>query len=333
MEARNSDSLSQLFSMLDRAKRSVDQRARKSSDGEGSLAPASVADHGDGADASKRGGRKMSLDTTAVEGHLMCSVDPEEQSFAAWEPPLMHHFEMNSGASAARSLQSLRPSGELVDGADNVQTNSNPGGRPTTASLPRRNVPRALPPGATTLVVRNIPARYTKEKLLLEWPPDGSFDLIHIPYNIDEQRSVGYAFINCVSHEAALAFQTRIHGTYLRQGYGKHLDVIAAEVQGLQATLELFGSTRKLQKGLFEELLPALFEGKVQLSSSQVLERLGLKSAKLMSLSSYLETPTYAYAPHRTSGRDWEQGWVHPQANKWQLRTSRAHTTWHASSW
>ncbi|CAE8733438.1 unnamed protein product, partial [Polarella glacialis] len=42
---------------------------------------------------------------------------------------------------------------------------------------------RPVPLGFTTLVVRNIPARYNQEVLLTEFGPDGSFDLFFLPYS------------------------------------------------------------------------------------------------------------------------------------------------------
>merc|ERR1719362_1879674 len=42
---------------------------------------------------------------------------------------------------------------------------------------------RDMPPGATTIMIRNIPATYTQEHLLREWVPDGTFNLFYAPCN------------------------------------------------------------------------------------------------------------------------------------------------------
>lgn len=156
--------------------------------------------------------------------------------------------------------------------------------RPKHLAPLRRTTLYPLEPGVTTLVIRNIPARYTKATLLQEWPPDGTFDLLHLPYYIDEQRSCGYAFINFTSHEAALNFQTMAHGSYLQLSTNKHLDVKAAEVQGVEATLQVVASSRKLQQNPCEELLPVILKGKEMLSVAEVLERLGLQHVSLQTL-------------------------------------------------
>lgn len=77
------------------------------------------------------------------------------------------------------------------------------------ASPARRSL-RPLPAGTVTLVVRNIPARYSKEKLLEEWANDGSYDLLHLPFNSTTQRPCGFAFVNFVSHEEASVFQAQV---------------------------------------------------------------------------------------------------------------------------
>lgn len=149
------------------------------------------------------------------------------------------------------------------------------------AAATRRTTLREIAPGVTTLVIRNIPGRYTKDKLLEEWIPDGTFDLMHLPYNVSNQRSCGYVFLNFVSHAAALEFQAKVHGSYLKFGTSKHLDVSAAEVQGLNGMLELANSNRKRQRVVYEEMMPALFQGKVRVPLEDVLARLGLQHLKL----------------------------------------------------
>lgn len=148
---------------------------------------------------------------------------------------------------------------------------------PVAVDPPRRAL-RPLPPGTVTLVVRNIPARYNKEKLLEEWVPDGSYNLLHLPFNVTSKRTCGYAFINFVSHEEASKFQETMHGTHLPEGSKKHLDVSAAEAQGFEATLALVSVSRKRQRTCFEEMLPA-----ERLTSGEVMMLLGLQNVRLRS--------------------------------------------------
>merc|ERR1712228_1090457 len=64
----------------------------------------------------------------------------------------------------------------------------------------------------TTLVVQNLPGRYTRADVLQAWPVDGSYDYMHLPYNLLQKRPLGYVFINFVTHELAAAFQKTWHG-------------------------------------------------------------------------------------------------------------------------
>jgi len=121
-------------------------------------------------------------------------------------------------------------------------------------------VVRLLPESFTTLVVRNIPARYSQEMLLTEFQPDGTFDLFFLPYSFRDGRTMGYAFVNFRSHDAALDFQQQWHRQFLQDhGRTKHLDVAAATVQGLRENLAQFNerSVARLQR---IGMLPVLFD-------------------------------------------------------------------------
>lgn len=157
--------------------------------------------------------------------------------------------------------------------------------KPRSLRLPPRlscgpKQPPMLSGDVVTLMVRNIPARYTQESLLNEWVPDGSFDILYAPMNVDLCCSKGYCFLNFVSHEAALAFQKRVHGQRLKHQKGKALNVCAAVVQGWEDNILSFRE-RKLANTPFLEMLPALFEGKERLSVEEVLQMLGHSPSKI----------------------------------------------------
>lgn len=152
--------------------------------------------------------------------------------------------------------------------------------------LPRARLLRELPPGVTTLMVRNIPSRFNVVTLLHEWHDEESFDFLLLPYSIQKQRCCGFAFINFVSPGAALDFQARRHGTYLRPRQGKHLDVASAVVQGYDMnTLQLRRSSRLTARPVLE-LLPILVRNQVRLTPEEVLEELGLPPRSVKSFGS-----------------------------------------------
>merc|ERR1712007_11263 len=92
-----------------------------------------------------------------------------------------------------------------------------------------------LPPGATTLNIRNIPRRFRQEDLLRIWPPIGSYNLLHLPYSSRTRCTLGFAFVNFVSHEEAVRFQNQWRGKVLMsQTRCRPLDIVAASLQGFE---------------------------------------------------------------------------------------------------
>jgi hypothetical protein len=98
-----------------------------------------------------------------------------------------------------------------------------------------------------TLIVRNIPARITQNQLLSYWRPQGSFNLLHLPYSQQLHRNVGYAFINFISREALTEFYERWqHKKLVASSNSKPLNVGVAEVQGFEANLRHMKLSKKM---------------------------------------------------------------------------------------
>jgi hypothetical protein len=136
-----------------------------------------------------------------------------------------------------------------------------------------------LPKGTTTLMVRNLPRRYTVRDLLLEWKPDGSFDMLHVPMDPDLCYSKGYCFVNFISPEAAVAFHARVHKTRLKFQKGKTLNISAAWLQGRQKNLEHF--KHKMQFYVPSSVaFPALFQGSEPLCEAEVRRIIAASSCK-----------------------------------------------------
>jgi len=132
---------------------------------------------------------------------------------------------------------------------------------------------RDMPPGTTTLCIRNIPSRYSMDQLLREFVVDGSFNLIHRPFNSNGNKKVGYVFINFVTPEAALRFQHRWHGKFLENhGPTRALDVTSATIQGYEATLLPF--TKRMLEFTDASQLPVTFRGTKRLDTMQEAARL-----------------------------------------------------------
>lgn len=184
--------------------------------------------------------------------------------------------DANAPASGVRlQIETMqnRSAGSCHENVDAAQTTQD-------SAPPRANVSasREIPAGVTTLVIRNIPARYTQSMLLHEFGgPDGSFDFFYLPYSFRDSKTVGVAFINFRSHHAAVCFQEMWHRCFLwGTGRGKHLDVVAATIQGLVGNLKQFNPKCIARLGHVGKL-PAFFDDQGnQLNSIGELRRHGV---------------------------------------------------------
>jgi len=125
-----------------------------------------------------------------------------------------------------------------------------------------------LAPGQTTVVVKNLPGRYTLEDVLRLWPVDHTFDFMHAPYHRLHRRPMGFVFINFLTHELALAFQRRWHGTMIPPG--GPLEVYASDVQGRRRSLQMLKTSRI---GVLESegFLPCVLEGTARLNAKAIM--------------------------------------------------------------
>lgn len=145
---------------------------------------------------------------------------------------------------------------------------------PTSQGLPAPLKPvRPLPPCTTTLLVRNIPARFNQERLLEVWPTDGTFNFLYLPFHASSARwPAGHAFVNFMAPELALAFQEQWHGHRLCMDSRrtKELKITAAPVQGVCDNLEVL-LRRDFAKLGKQANLPALFYGTCRVNTKEVL--------------------------------------------------------------
>lgn len=105
-------------------------------------------------------------------------------------------------------------------------------GGPPPSAVPRRR--SNLPGGETTLMVHNVPAEFSLQDLLEEWPIDGSYDYVYLPRTSCGRRALGIAFVNFKTSAHAEAFRARWHCQRFTEREGrKRLRVVLADVQGL----------------------------------------------------------------------------------------------------
>lgn len=94
----------------------------------------------------------------------------------------------------------------------------------------------------TTVMLRNIPNKYTREWLLRALHNagfTGMFDFLYLPIDFENRCNVGYAFINFTSVTARLRFEDLFHGRSVQDclpglNSSKIVDVSRAVVQGFK---------------------------------------------------------------------------------------------------
>jgi len=139
------------------------------------------------------------------------------------------------------------------------------GGEDLDAAARRRR--KAFLPSMTSIVVRNIPARYNQDDLVHVWPAAHyKYDFMFLPYSNEKQHYCGHAFINFCSHEAACDFWDEVSGTRLPGGERvKRLDAAVADIQGFQEHMHRWGSLT-LTSLKTKQFLPAVFKDSVRVS-------------------------------------------------------------------
>mmetsp|Transcript_127031 Transcript_127031/g.365388 ORF Transcript_127031/g.365388 Transcript_127031/m.365388 type:complete len:429 (+) Transcript_127031:99-1385(+) len=102
--------------------------------------------------------------------------------------------------------------------------------------------------GVLTVMMRNLPNRYTQQMLLEEVGAsgfDGEFDFLYLPIDPETSANKGYAFLNFVTSEAAWRFKCAFEGTRMaRFNSSKYVSVNPAALQGLEANYIHYSSAR-----------------------------------------------------------------------------------------
>lgn len=101
----------------------------------------------------------------------------------------------------------------------------------------------------TTLMIRNIPNRYTRKMLMCELDSLGflgQYDFIYVPMDRNTHWNVGYAFVNFVKPENAkrcIEMLTDYRFRRFRRSSSKVTQVSAAHIQGLEKNMEHYSNT------------------------------------------------------------------------------------------
>eukprot|EP00811_Abedinium_folium_P037105 NODE_9751_length_1401_cov_17.595761.p1 GENE.NODE_9751_length_1401_cov_17.595761~~NODE_9751_length_1401_cov_17.595761.p1 ORF type:complete len:352 (+),score=20.98 NODE_9751_length_1401_cov_17.595761:98-1057(+) len=99
------------------------------------------------------------------------------------------------------------------------------------------------PVAFTTLMIRNIPNRYTQRDLVTELDSlgfAGAFDFVYLPVDTGTMANVGYAFVNFVNADRAQCCSEALNNYRFcryQKTPGKVARVSVAHIQGLEANL------------------------------------------------------------------------------------------------
>lgn len=124
------------------------------------------------------------------------------------------------------------------------------GGAGGEAAAPPEKAPQAKPGPRnhgqegeeyTTVMLRNIPNKYTREMLIKQLTASfgGEFDFMYLPIDFKNKCNVGYSFINFRNQAACERFVSQFNGVDVRKclpglNSKKVVEVTPARVQGLQ---------------------------------------------------------------------------------------------------
>jgi len=118
---------------------------------------------------------------------------------------------------------------------------------------------RGLDP-RTTVMIRNIPNKYTQQALLqlIDVNHAGTYDFFYLPIDFRNKCNLGYAFLNFKSPISILSLVKEFAGKrWERFRSEKVCEITYARIQGKQALIEHFRSSRLMHK--HEKYRPLVF--------------------------------------------------------------------------
>lgn len=132
----------------------------------------------------------------------------------------------------------------------------------TTAAT--QHGPRAAPGDRrTTLLLRNVPASYSRA-MLLELLDSagfcGKYDFVYLPINFSTKAGLGYAFVNLTDTAHVTAFWAAFDGfSHWKQPSEKVCQVVwSGQYQGLEANVEKYRNSAVVHASIPEEHRPCV---------------------------------------------------------------------------
>lgn len=117
--------------------------------------------------------------------------------------------------------------------------------------------------GDTTLILKNLPSTLTRDGLLRVLDDAGfygCYDFLYLPTNMRNGGSYCYAFINMISHDAALDFFERLEGFCSWPGdQGRAMQVLWSDIQGQRAYIDKYRNSTVMHESVMDQCKPVVF--------------------------------------------------------------------------
>jgi len=123
----------------------------------------------------------------------------------------------------------------------------------------------------TTLMIRNIPCRYSQRDLVMDLRSkglEGVYDFLYMPMDQASSSSVGYAFVNFIHHSYAETCMKMFQGHRFKRTRcaGKIASVSVAHIQGLEKNLQHYekSAVNNSKQALRRPMIIANLSGRMQ---------------------------------------------------------------------
>lgn len=173
---------------------------------------------------------------------------PECESVARAQEGHVDVPSINDARAMVESSQ--RPPAALADGKGHDSKPST--GRRNLNRLKDNDITKMPPPWTdiTTVMMRNLPNRYSQQRLLDELRESGfiprrHFDFFYLPMDHSNAANLGYCFINFTETRFANAFADAFVGKQMQHfKSNKTVVVVAASIQGYEKNYAYYSCTR-----------------------------------------------------------------------------------------
>merc|ERR1719356_2010318 len=134
----------------------------------------------------------------------------------------------------------------------------------------------------TTMMLRNIPNKYTQNTLMQEindFGYAGTYNFFYLPMDVHNRSNVGYAFINSEQPEAADRFHRSFADHRFQRFHSRKIGgVCVAHVQGLDANLRHF-ENRAVTQARNDQYRPVVLQGSVRVDFEEAVTQAKARGA------------------------------------------------------